>query len=247
MTQKGPGLIRMFIDRLSHSAMPSLTAIHAGSDRDLCSRSTVMLLRTVVWLAIPAAVGVMLFNRTFVALWVGRHHYAGDAATAIIAVTVLAMGLEVTLSNLATSFGLFQANGRVQLIKSSFSGLLSVVMAWALGIRGLLAAPLVAGACTTWWLLPRLISRACGWGWWDWAPLVQESVRVLAASVSAAAVAALVLREDVASFLIAGFVYASGCVATMAVALPRFRHVIGRVSTVVIRRWYSGSAWTDSP
>jgi O-antigen/teichoic acid export membrane protein len=247
MTQKGPGLIRMFIDRLSHSAMPSLTAIHAGSDRDLCSRSTVMLLRTVVWLAIPAAVGVMLFNRTFVALWVGRHHYAGDAATAIIAVTVLAMGLEVTLSNLATSFGLFQANGRVQLIKSSFSGLLSVVMAWALGIRGLLAAPLVAGACTTWWLLPRLISRACGWGWWDWAPLAQEAVRVLAASVSAAAVAALVLREDVASFLIAGFVYASGCVATMAVALPRFRHVIGRVSTVVIRRWYSGSAWTDSP
>ena len=246
MTQKGPGLLRMFIDRLSHSAMPSLSAIHAGSDRIRCSRSTVMLLRTVIWMAIPAAVGVMLFNRTFVALWVGSQHYAGDVATVIIAVSVIAMGLEVTLSNLATSFGLFQANGRVQLVKSGLSGLFGVLMAWALGVRGLLAAPLVAGACTTWWLLPRLISRACGWGWWDWAPLVQESVRVLAASVAAAAVAALVLREDIASFLIAGFVYAIGCVATMAVALPMFRHTIGRISSAVIRRLYPGSAETHS-
>jgi O-antigen/teichoic acid export membrane protein len=246
MTQKGPGLLRMFIDRLSHSAMPSLSAIHAGSDRVRCSRSTVMLLRTVIWMAIPAAVGVMLFNRTFDALWVGSQHYAGDVATVIIAVAVIAMGLEVTLSNLATSFGLFQANGRVQLVKSGLSGLFGVLMAWTFGVRGLLAAPLVAGACTTWWLLPRLISRACGWGWWDWAPLVQESVRVLAASVAAAAVAALVLREDIASFLIAGFVYAIGCVATMAVALPMFRHTIGRISSAVIRRLYPGSAETHS-
>lgn len=236
MTQKGPGLLRVFIDRVSHSAMPSLSAIHAGSDRDRCSRSTVMLLRTVLWMAIPAAVGVVLFNNAFVALWVGRQHYAGDVATAIIALTVIAMGVEVTLSNLATSFGLFQANGRVQLVKSALSGLLGVLMAWFLGVRGLLAAPLVAGACTTWWLLPRLISRACGWGWSNWMPLVQESVRVLAAASVAAAVAALILREDVASFVTACMVYGIVCFAMMAATVSVFRRSLGRVWSAVMHR-----------
>jgi O-antigen/teichoic acid export membrane protein len=236
MTQKGPGLLRMFIDRVSHSAMPSLSAIHGGSDSDRSGRSAALLLRAVIWLAIPAAVGIMLFNRTFVGLWVGRQHYAGDVATAIIALTVIAMGLEVTLSNLATAFGLFQANGRLQLIKSVLSGVLAVVLAWSLGLRGLLAAPLVAGACTTWWLLPRLIGWACGWSWREWLPLAGEAARVAVSAAAAAGLAALVLGNDIVSFLVAGGFYVSACLALMAVAVPPFQAALRRVAAAVMRR-----------
>jgi O-antigen/teichoic acid export membrane protein len=236
MTQKGPGLLRTFIDRVSHSAMPSLSAIHSGGDPDRSGRSASLLLRGVIWLAIPAAVGVMLFNRTFVGLWVGRQHYAGDVATAIIALTVVAMGLEVTLSNLATAFGLFQANGRMQLIKSVLSGLFSVLFAWSLGLRGLLAAPLVAGACTTWWLLPRLMSQACGWSWGDWVPVAGDTARVVVSAAAAAGLAAMVLRDDIVSFLVAGGVYVSACLALMAVAVPPFQTALRRVASAVARR-----------
>jgi O-antigen/teichoic acid export membrane protein len=236
MTQKGPGLLRMFIDRISHSAMPSLSAIHAGSDPDRSGRSAALLLRAVIWLAIPSAVGIMLFNRTFVGLWVGRQHYAGDVATAIIALTVIAMGLEVTLSNLATAFGLFQANGRMQLIKSVLSGLFAVVLAWSLGLRGLLAAPLVAGACTTWWLLPRLISQACGWSWRDWVPLAGETARVVVSAAAAAGLAAVALRDEIVSFLLACAVYSFACLALMAVAVPPFQTALRRAAAAVARR-----------
>lgn len=236
MTQKGPGILRTFIDRVSHAAMPSLSAIHSADDLARCSRSAATLLRTVIWMAIPAAVGIVLLNRTFVALWVGKQHYAGDVATGIIAATVIAMGLEVTLSNLATSFGLFQANGRVQLIRSGLTSLFAVLLAWSLGLRGLLAAPLVAGACTTWWLLPRFINQTCGWGWRNWLPLAQEAVRVLAAAGLAAGAAAVLLNEDIASFLVTGFAYVIGCAATMAAAVPMFRDAAARAWSAVVRR-----------
>jgi len=236
MTQKGPGLLRMFIDRVSHSAMPSLSAIHAGSGPDRSGRSAALLLRAVIWLAIPAAVGVMLFNRSFVGLWVGRQHYAGDVATAIIAVTVVVMGLEVTLTNLATAFGLFQANGRIQLVKSVLSGVFAVFFAWSLGIRGLLAAPLVAGACTTWWLLPRLVSQACGWTWQDWLPLAGEMTRVGGAAAAAAGLAAMALGDGLMSFLFACGVYVVACLALMSVAVPPFRTALRRIVAAAARR-----------
>lgn len=243
MTQKGPGLLRMFIDRVSHSAMPSLSAIHAGSGPDRSGRSAALLLRAVIWLAIPAAVGVMLFNRSFVGLWVGRQHYAGDGATAIIALTVVAMGLEVTLTNLATAFGLFQANGRIQLVKSVLSGVFAVFLAWSLGIRGLLAAPLVAGACTTWWLLPRLVSQACGWTWHDWLPLAGEMGRVGVAAAAASGLAAMALGVGLMSFLFACVVYAIACLTLMALTVPLFRAALRRIVAAAacrVRPWFAG-------
>ena len=243
MTQKGPGLLRMFIDRVSHSAMPSLSAIHAGSGADRSGRSAALLLRAVIWLAIPAAVGVLLFNRTFVGLWVGRQHYAGDVATAIIALTVVAMGLEVTLTNLATAFGLFQANGRIQLVKSVLSCVFAVFLARSLGIRGVLAGPLVAGACTTWWLLPRLVSQACGWTRQDWLPLAVETGRVGVAAAAASGLAAMALGDGLMSFLFACGVYAVAYLTLMSVAVPPFRMALRRIVAAAARRmrpWFAG-------
>jgi O-antigen/teichoic acid export membrane protein len=247
MTQKGPGILRMFIDRVSHSAMPSLSAIHAGNNQERCSRSAVALLRTVVWMVIPAAVGVVLLNRTFVALWVGKQHYAGDVATGIIATTMVAIGLEVTLSNVAWSFGLFQASGRILLIRSGITSLLAVLLAWWIGVPGLLAAPLVAGACTTWWLLPRLINQACGWRWRNWLPLAQESARVLAAAGLAAGAAAAFLREDVTSFLLAGIAYVVGFLTMMAAGVPMFRDAMSQVWSAVARRLYPAAVRNRTP
>lgn len=247
MTQKGPSLLRMFIDRVSHAAMPSLSAIHAGGDPNRSGRSAAMLVRAVIWLSIPAAVGAVLFNRAFVGLWVGPQHYAGDVATAIIGLTIIAMGLEVTLINLATSFGLFQANGRIQLIKSLLSGLFAVVLAWSLGIRGLLAAPLIAGACTTWWLLPRLISHACGWGWRDWLPLAGEVARVSAVSAVAASCAAMVLGDVMLSFFAACGVYGLVCLTLMTIAVPAFQRALRRGLATVARRGRLGLVGGPSP
>ena len=243
MTQKAPLLLQMLIDRVSHSAMPSLSAIHAGSGPGRSGRSAALLLRAVIWLAIPAAVGVLLFNRTFVGLWVGRQHYAGDVATAIIALTVVAMGLEVTLTNLATAFGLFQANGRIQLVKSVLSCVFAVFLARSLGIRGLLAGPLVAGACTTWWLLPRLVSQACGWTRQDWLPLAVETGRVGVAAAAASGLAAMALGDGLMSFLFACGVYAVAYLTLMSVAVPPFRMALRRIVAAAARRmrpWFAG-------
>jgi O-antigen/teichoic acid export membrane protein len=243
MTQKAPLLMRMFIDRVSHSAMPSLSAIHAGSGPGRSGRSAALLLRAVIWLAIPAAVGVLLFNRTFVGLWVGQQHYVGDDATAIIALAVVAMGLEVTLTNLATAFGLFQANGRIQLVKSVLSCVFAVFLARSLGIRGLLAGPLIAGACTTWWLLPRLISQACGWTRQDWLRLAGETGRVAVAAAAASGLAAIALGDGLMSFLFACGIYAVACLTLMSVVVPPFRMALRRIVAATARQmrpWFAG-------
>lgn len=243
MTQKAPLLMRMFIDRASHSAMPSLSAIHAGSGPGRSGRSAALLLRAVIWLAIPAAVGLLLFNRTFAGLWVGQQHYVGDDAAAIIALTVVVMGLEVTLTNLVTAFGLFQANGRIQLVKSVLSCVFAVFLARSLGIRGLLAGPLIAGACTTWWLLPRLISQACGWTRQDWLRLAGETGRVAVAAAAASGLAAMALGDGLMSLLFACGIYAVACLTLMSVVVPPFRMALRRIVAATARQmrpWFAG-------
>jgi hypothetical protein len=81
-----------------------------------------------------------------------------------------------------------------------------------------------------------LISQACGWSWREWLPLAGEAARVVGSAAAAAGLAAMALGDDIVSFLVAGGVYVSACLALMAVAVPPFQTALRRVASAVARR-----------
>jgi O-antigen/teichoic acid export membrane protein len=111
-----------------------------------------------VALVLPTAI----FNRAFVALWVGADNYAGDGLSANVAVNVWAQGL------FALWGWVFTATGRVRgllpcLLTSTAVNLLVSVLAttWH-GLGGPLLGTLSAyGLVQVWWF-PRLLKRDFG-------------------------------------------------------------------------------------
>ena len=235
MTQKGPGIARTFVERPSHAAVPSLAAIHAGRNPAAVAASGLRLFVAVIWVTIPAAAATILFNRPFVSLWVGADRFAGPQANLLIATAMVAGCAEVTLSNMAIAVGLFRANGRIMLIRSLLSATLATLGAWAFGMAGLLAAPLIAGATTTLWLLPKSLAHAFAWG----RPAVLAAGREVGSAVLAAtlgAAAALLcntssVAELAAAVAVFGTVYACG----MVILSASCRHLVRDITSHRLR------------
>lgn len=236
MTQKGPGIARTFVERPSHAAVPSLAAIHAGRNPAAVAASGLRLFVAVIWVTIPAAAATIVFNRPFVSLWVGAERFAGNQANLLIAAALVAGCVEVTLSNMAMAIGLFRANGRIMLIRSVLSATLATVGTWGFGMAGLLAAPLIAGATTTLWLLPRALAHAFTWGRPAFLAAAREAGAAVLAAILAAAAALLCdtssVAELAASIALFGTIYACG----MMILSASCRHLVRDIASHRLRR-----------
>jgi hypothetical protein len=149
----------------------------------------------------------------------------------LIATALVAGCAEVTLSNMAIAVGLFRANGRIMLIRSLLSAALATVGAWAFGMAGLLAAPLIAGATTTLWLLPKSLAHAFAWS----RPAVLAAAGEAGSAVLAATLAATAallcntssVAELAAAIAVFGTVYACGMMILSASCRHLVRDITG--------------------
>jgi O-antigen/teichoic acid export membrane protein len=231
MTQKGPGIARTFVERPSHAAVPSLAAIHAGRNPAAVAASGLRLLVAVIWVTIPAATATILFNRSFVSLWVGADRYAGPQANVLIAIALVAGCLEVTLSNMAIAVGLFRPNGRIMLIRSMLSATLATLGAWAFGMAGLLAAPLIAGATTTLWLLPKALAHAFAWDRRVVRSAAREAGSAVLAATLAAAASLTCSTSSVTGLAVAIAIFGTAYACAMLFLSVSCRHLVWDITS----------------
>ncbi|NQW49257.1 MAG: hypothetical protein HQ464_15970 [Planctomycetes bacterium] len=196
ITQRAPLMLRTLAERVSHAAAPVLSAIDAEKGRISPAAAMTAIVRAAIWLAVPATVATILWNPVFVRLWAGGEFYAGDHPNALIAIGLLAGTLETTFMNVCGAIGLYSVSGRVLLAKSILAIGMGSLGAWLFGTVGLLAAPVVAGALTTWWLLPKVIGGHSGWDGDRWSGLATDALKACAAAAAAAAVATRVDAHD---------------------------------------------------
>lgn len=86
-SQMPASVLGQTIWKLSHSAGPAVTQLHAQADRAGLRRTYLTLLRTCLACGLPLAVGLLAFSRAAITLWVGADQYAGDVFTLAVAVS----------------------------------------------------------------------------------------------------------------------------------------------------------------
>jgi hypothetical protein len=184
--------------------------------------ATAAVVRAAMWLAIPSAAAILLWNHVFVNLWAGHGFYAGDRPNALIAFVLLAASLETTFVNICAALGLYAVSGRLLLVKSLLAIGMGCIGARVFGVGGLLAAPLVAGAITTWWALPMAIGGHSAWSSERWYGLLIDALKGCAAAGFAAGLATRVNVGDASALAAAGLVFTlvyAACLLCLSVDL----------------------------
>lgn len=228
VTSKGPGTALTFAQRISHAAMPSLSAIDARSDSEQRARAMELLSLVTIWTAAAAAGGALFLNHGFVSAWVGTNLYLGPVANALIAAGVLSLSLEATLSNSTIAFGEFGSHGRTQLLKSALGIAIALSLLPRAGVVGLLVAPLIAAALTTWRIYPTLTSAKCRWTAAHWRRFLSELCRSIVAVFVAGMAAQAMPQHSVWTFIAAAGIFALVYAGSLAALSPAFRKLVPR-------------------
>lgn len=223
VTSKGPSTALTFAQRISHAAMPSLSAIDARSDSEQRGRAVELLSLVTIWTATAAAGGALFLNHGFVSAWVGEKLYLGPVANALIAVGVLSLSLETTLSNSTIAFGEFRAHGRTQLLKSALGIALALLLLPRFGVVALLAAPITAAVFTTWRIYPFMMSEKCSWSGSHWSRFLSELTRSLVAAGMGGMSAQAMPQHSAWTFVAAAGLFTLVYAGSLAVVSPAFR------------------------
>jgi O-antigen/teichoic acid export membrane protein len=86
-TSQTPGMMGYdMIQRFSDSATPGINELFGQGDMVRVRTTMMRMMRMMLALALPLAVGVLLFNRDLVVAWVGEAQYAGRLLTICLAI-----------------------------------------------------------------------------------------------------------------------------------------------------------------
>lgn len=97
--------VRGLIRRLVDSATPAVNELYGRGDMERVKSSLLRVTRFVLALSLPLAVGVLLFNRDVVLVWVGLRQYAGTLLTVTLAVFCATYTIEQVAIIYSFTFG----------------------------------------------------------------------------------------------------------------------------------------------
>ena len=121
----------LMVLRLSDSATPAIHELYGRGDLERVRVSFQRLTRYLLLLAMPLAVGVLLFNRDLVVSWVGPAQYAGSLLTVTLSVFCVLIALQRVAQVFTFVFGWM----RVLTVTGFAQGVANLALAWYLGKR----------------------------------------------------------------------------------------------------------------
>jgi O-antigen/teichoic acid export membrane protein len=144
------------VNGLANSALPGIYQLHGMGDRVALRRTLVGLLRYTFALALLFAVGLLLFNRAFVGLWVGPGLYAGTAMTIALAIFLVFNTLHRVVMVFLLAEGKVGFLGKLNLAEGIVNLCLSVVLGRSFGLAGVMIATVVVHVPTVSWTACRV-------------------------------------------------------------------------------------------
>jgi len=136
------------------------TISHMYGEKDFNKLKEVIIETTIVFIIIFLLIseGVILFNNSFITLWVGQKFYIGNFINSIIAMTFFFSSFAYIISNFTFSLGAIKQNSLFQFIKDILQ-LLTMYFAGLLwGLSGILVGALVVSLISETWYYPKLLS-----------------------------------------------------------------------------------------
>ena len=142
----------VIVTRLSDNVFPAVSELWARSDRQIMARIYLRLQRVMAVLAFPLALGMLLFHRRVIELWVGHRQYAGGLVTFALAVYCLLVSLQHINWVFLMSAGRIRRYSALTMVEAGVNLTLSVVLGRMLGLGGVALAAVLANIPTNLYL-----------------------------------------------------------------------------------------------
>jgi O-antigen/teichoic acid export membrane protein len=157
LSRRGPDVARMAFDRIGSAFNPALAHVMGAGELSKAFDNIRRLVNLLLWAALMAMGGVLVFNQTFILLWTGKAFGPLTGLNLTIAVSMVVLIFTKTFTDLCWALGELQAVSRIGIAQS----LLTAGLLWGLTrlwpIHGLVVAPALSGAVVViCFLLPRL-------------------------------------------------------------------------------------------
>jgi len=129
-----PGsVLYQLVRKISETSMPALNEVYAAGNRGKFTEAYFAIMRYSLILTIPLMLGLIIFNKHLIALWVGPEQYGGLALTVGLAFFAFSQVLNQLNSTILIATGDVSNMSRFALL----SGLIKVFLAYAAGRYGL--------------------------------------------------------------------------------------------------------------
>ncbi|GEM_PF-2653328 len=145
VTKKAGGLIRTILDRIGGVLYPSMVHLHAEEDKSKFNIFCIKLLNFIIPITLVMFVTLIILNKPFVVLWVGKENYLGSLITILISFSLFTSFVSNFLSYLISTTGDIKFSSKAVFWESIVKMVLLFLMLWLFGINGLPIAIGVVG------------------------------------------------------------------------------------------------------
>lgn len=158
LTRRAPDTCAMLVERPTAAIMPVIARVAGGRGADGMAGPIARMLRLMMWGAGLLAWGLIVFNESFVSLWVGRDKFAGGAVAVWMGLAAAGTVCARSLANMCYSLGEIRAVNRVRIVEAVAYVTTALVLLTSFGGAGLAAAPLVVVLGVSGWYFGGLLA-----------------------------------------------------------------------------------------
>ena len=233
LTRRAAEMLSMFLARIGGAVHAGFAHLVGSGDHARAAVVAGQVARLYVWSAVPAVALYMALNRTFVELWVGPGHFAGQGLTVLVGLNVLFVGWSGLVLYLYGAAGYIGRAGMVVFVEALARVALALVLLRLMGLGGLPAAGVATTLVSAQVALSRLY-RALGRP----RPSVPPASVLLAGAVLALGAAAGTVRwaSTWPGFVGWGAAFAAVAAATLVAMEPLARGLARRLLARLLRR-----------
>ncbi len=162
LTHRLPELVRGQLYQLNLAISPGIGDLVGRGEVEKLREIFPAALRIILFLGISAAALIIVLNRPFVTLWVGKENYAGDRLTLIFSLTLVYLLVFHTSSIILTNHLDLKVLATTRFVEGVLNLGLSLLLVGTFGTVGVAAATLIAGLATSGWFLLARAFRVMG-------------------------------------------------------------------------------------
>lgn len=154
LTKKGPELSRMFVERPPIAMQPAITNAWGSGEYEKVRANTSRLFIIMLWILGLIFSGFIIFNKSFVTLWVGPNLFAGNSINAVICFGIILSVIVSITSNIFFALGNIKESSKINFIQSIFTVIALYLGVKHFGLFGLVIAQVISLLAFSAWYFP---------------------------------------------------------------------------------------------
>jgi O-antigen/teichoic acid export membrane protein len=184
LTRRPIRTISSFIDRLSVAFLPSLSHLFGEGDINKFRMIYIRFIAIFLWVTCFIAIGFIIFNESFVTIWVGKKFFIGQSQNILLVIGFIITSMTYALSNFIFSTGKIKELSMINTVKSIVYLVLLYPLTKYWGIYGIIIAPILAALLVELWFYLKLLKETIENKFSDYRFLIKDLLIILTVSIS---------------------------------------------------------------